>query len=130
MFSGGSAEATAKQVKLTETPLKAFKLMLSYIYSGKLVIQEPLESSNLLWGILRLAHLYQLDAVVSSVVEHMSRTVTRDTVIPYLEVADIFGLQNIEQLCWSWLDENFCEPHMTPPLHSVSEVRTNSRRRV
>jgi hypothetical protein len=128
MFSSGFAETTAKQVELKETCLEAFKLLLTYIYSGRLAIPLIFEpSSNLLQHLLRLAHLYQLGAVVASVAERMSRTVTRGNVISYLELAELYGLKNLERSCWSWLDIDFCAPPCTPALTSVNEVRKDLR---
>ncbi len=105
MFSCGLAETTAQQVELKATPLTPFKLVLGYLYCGKLDLAEITESEDLA-GLLGLAHQYQLEALATAVAGYMAGKICTENVLLYLVHAQAYLQRDLENACLAYLDRN------------------------
>ena len=86
MFSSDLRENEHREVWITDTEAESFRLFLSYIYSGTLI----LNTSNVL-QLFHLSDKYALDRLRKSCSAFMARIIRPDTVLTILPAAQLFG---------------------------------------
>lgn len=69
MFFGGMREVSAKSVELQETPVYAFRVLLEYIYTGRMQLKEM--KTDLVFDILGLVHKYGFTELEHNVSEYL-----------------------------------------------------------
>lgn len=55
MFTNGMSESSSSDVSLTDVSLEAFKIMLDFMYSGEISLEDSKDFGNLLLQLLLLA---------------------------------------------------------------------------
>jgi hypothetical protein len=120
MFSCGLSETTAQQVELKETPLKPFKLVLGYMYSGELDLKKVADHEDFV-DLLDLAHRFQLFTLATPVAKYMARNVCRENALLYLVHAHAFDEKLLEDACLRHLDQKIDSTY-TAGLDLVDKV--------
>lgn len=102
MFFNGLRESTEKEVELQETPVHAFRLLLQYIYTGKLQLKSI--KIDLVLDILGLVHQYGF-------------TELEKTVADYLQVITLFYFSYL-----TFLFQSICNVENVSSIFSVSQL--------
>ncbi len=69
MLFGGMRETNEKEVELLETNIDSFRVLLKYIYTGKLSLSNL--SEELVLDVLGLAHKYGFTELEQAVSEYL-----------------------------------------------------------
>lgn len=69
MFFGGMRESKEKVIELQETPVQAFRVLLEYIYTGRMVLKKM--KTDLVFDILGLVHKYGFTELEHNVSEYL-----------------------------------------------------------
>ncbi|XP_033249305.1 BTB/POZ domain-containing protein 9-like [Drosophila miranda] len=103
LLYGGLAESNQRDVPL-EVPLEAFKLILGYLYSGKMHL-STLDVDTII-DVLDLAHLYGLQAVETGVDKYLQQNLSVSNVCTILDVARRKNLNQRAEECLNFIDYN------------------------
>ncbi|XP_033236721.1 BTB/POZ domain-containing protein 9-like isoform X3 [Drosophila pseudoobscura] len=103
LLYGGLAESNQREVPL-EVPLEAFKLILGYLYSGKMPL-STLDVDTII-DVLDLAHLYGLQAVESGIGKYLQQNLSVSNVCTILDVARRKNLNQRAEECLNFIDNN------------------------
>ncbi|XP_026843520.1 BTB/POZ domain-containing protein 9 isoform X3 [Drosophila persimilis] len=103
LLYGGLAESNQREVPL-EVPLEAFKLILGYLYSGKMTL-STLDVDTII-DVLDLAHLYGLQAVESGIGNYLQQNLSVSNVCTILDVARRNNLNQRAEECLDFIDYN------------------------
>jgi DNA-binding transcriptional regulator YbjK len=104
MFTCGLMETTAPRVVLKNTSASKFKAVLSYIYTGQMHLTNLSEAAAKEY--LALAHMYQLDELVSSIATSLEQDLSVDNVVHRYATADLYGLGKLKAACLKFMDDN------------------------
>ena len=85
LLYGGLVESTQSEIKLTTTPVCAFKALLRYIYSGSLNLSQMKEENIL--DILGLSNQYGFIELEESISEHLRQILSLSNVCLILDSA-------------------------------------------
>ncbi|XP_033236722.1 BTB/POZ domain-containing protein 9-like [Drosophila pseudoobscura] len=103
LLYGGLAESNQREVRL-EVPLEAFKLILGYLYSGKMPL-STLDVDTII-DVLDLAHLYGLQVVESGIGKYLQQNLSVSNVCTILDVARRKNLNQRAEECLNFIDNN------------------------
>ncbi|XP_026843522.1 BTB/POZ domain-containing protein 9 [Drosophila persimilis] len=103
LLYGGLAESNQREVPL-EVPLEAFKLILGYLYSGKMPL-STLDVDTII-DVLDLAHLYGLQVVESGIGKYLQQNLSVSNVCTILDVARRKNLNQRAEECLNFIDNN------------------------
>ncbi|XP_033236718.1 BTB/POZ domain-containing protein 9-like [Drosophila pseudoobscura] len=103
LLYGGLAESNQREVPL-EVPLEAFKLILGYLYSGKMTL-STLDVDTII-DVLDLAHLYGLQAVETGIGKYLQQNLSVSNVCTILDVARRNNLNQRAEECLDFIDYN------------------------
>ncbi|XP_002132357.2 BTB/POZ domain-containing protein 9-like [Drosophila pseudoobscura] len=103
LLYGGLAESNQREVPL-EVPLEAFKVILGYLYSGKMPL-STLDVDTII-DVLDLAHLYGLQAVESGIGNYLQQNLSVSNVCTILDVARRNNLNQLSEECLNFIDNN------------------------
>ncbi|EDW37022.1 GL25742 [Drosophila persimilis] len=103
LLYGGLAESNQREVRL-DVPLEAFKLILGYLYSGKMPL-STLDVDTII-DVLDLAHLYGLQAVETGVDKYLQQSLSVSNVCTILDVARRNNLNQRAEECLNFIDNN------------------------
>ncbi|XP_026850157.1 BTB/POZ domain-containing protein 9-like [Drosophila persimilis] len=102
MLYGGMSVSNERQIRLESVPLEAFKVILRYLYSGKLHI-STLDASC---EVLGLANMYCLLEVESALVKHLLENMTVSNVWMILDMGHSHNLSQLANRCLKYIDNN------------------------
>ncbi|XP_002132364.3 BTB/POZ domain-containing protein 9-like [Drosophila pseudoobscura] len=103
LLYGDFAESNQREVRL-EVPLEAFKLILGYLYSGKMPL-STLDVDTII-DVLDLAHLYGLQVVETGVDKYLQQNLSVSNVCTILDVARRNNLNQRAEECLDFIDNN------------------------
>ena len=92
------------KIEMTDVSADIMDAILAYMYTGKVV-----NIDKTAYNLLPKAEQYQLEGLKVTCEEVLSKTLTAQTVIDYLILADTHNAQNLRQSCLSFIAGNITE---------------------
>ncbi|SPP77587.1 BTB/POZ domain-containing protein 9-like [Drosophila guanche] len=105
MLYGNLSESKEREIRL-EVPVSAFKLILGYIYTGKLPLS--LLDVDVIMDVLELAHLYGLLNVEAAIRKHLQQNLAPSNVCTILDAARRHSMDELTEECLKFMDRNAC----------------------
>lgn len=107
MFNSGLKESFSNKIKLdcNQTPIKAFNLILKYIYCGKIQFTDNDAFDDII-DVIVLGHLYQLNNLVNDLVIILQSNLSKDNVIVTYNLAQNYGFESLEITCFNYIVNN------------------------
>ncbi|KAH9693811.1 BTB/POZ domain-containing protein [Citrus sinensis] len=100
MFTNGMSESYSSDVHLRDVSLKAFKIMLEFMYSGELNIEDSLDFGSLLLQLLILSDQFGVTLLHQECCKLLLECFSEDSVCPILQVVTpISSCKLIEETC-------------------------------
>ncbi|XP_065085350.1 BTB/POZ domain-containing protein 9 [Ochlerotatus camptorhynchus] len=103
LLYGGLSESTQNEIHL-KIPLKAFKALLKYIYSGNMSLAQMKEENIL--DTLGLANQYGFTDLEIAISDYLRQVLSLNNVCAILDAAKLFGLEGLTNVCHAFLDRN------------------------
>lgn len=97
-------ESTQKEVELPDAPLKAFKLLLRYIYTGRLSLSGLKE--DMLLDMLELAHQYGFEALQGAICRYLQEILSVRNVCAVYDKAQLYSLDQLSKTCCRFIDRH------------------------
>ncbi|XP_072390147.1 BTB/POZ domain-containing protein 9 isoform X1 [Diabrotica undecimpunctata] len=107
LLYGGMKESTQNEILLPDAPLKAFKVLLKYIYTGHMFL-TTLEEDVIL-DTLGLAHQYGFQDLETAISDILRQLLALNNVCAILDAAHLYGLDNLVKVCHNFLDMHASE---------------------
>ncbi|KAL9696135.1 hypothetical protein quinque_015420 [Culex quinquefasciatus] len=118
LLYGGLSESTQHEIHL-KIPLKAFKALLKYIYSGSMSLSQMKEENIL--DTLGLANQYGFTDLEMAISDYLRQVLSLNNVCAILDAAKLFGLEGLTNVCHSFLDRNAGEILQHETFRTLSE---------
>ncbi|CAL1355351.1 unnamed protein product [Linum trigynum] len=100
MFTNGMSESISSRVHLRDVLLEAFKIMLEFMYSGDLNLEDTADSGTLLLQLLLLAGQFRVIILYQECCKTLLECLSEDAVCPILQVvSSISSCKLIEETC-------------------------------
>lgn len=118
LLYGGLSESNQQEIHL-KIPLKAFKALLKYIYSGSMSLAQMKEENIL--DTLGLANQYGFTDLEMAISDYLRQVLSLNNVCAILDAAKLFGLEGLTNVCHSFLDRNAGEILQHETFKTLSE---------
>ncbi|XP_055298946.1 BTB/POZ domain-containing protein 9-like [Sitodiplosis mosellana] len=106
LIFGGFAEEKQAEIKL-EVPLGAFKVILKYIYTGRLSLAN-LECEEII-AIYDLVNQYGFDTLKNTILKYLTINLTLENCVSILNAAHLYSLDDLQAACMKFMDFNSTE---------------------
>lgn len=103
LFSG-MKETNDDCIEIKEARPGAFKLLLQYIYTGKIVLKNEKEES--LIDLLGLVHQYGFVELEKSVSAYLESILDIKNVCSIYDISSLYQLKSLEETCARFIDKN------------------------
>ncbi|XP_060523915.1 BTB/POZ domain-containing protein 9 [Cylas formicarius] len=103
LLYGGLKESNQAEIVLPDAPLKAFKILLKYIYTGHMFLMTLKE--DVILDILGLAHQYGFQDLESAISDVLKQLLALGNVCAILDTAHLYGLEKLVRVCHTFLDK-------------------------
>lgn len=97
-------ESNQKEIPLPRAPLKAFKLLLGYVYTGRLSLGGLKEDTIL--DVLELAHQYGLEKLQTALCRYLQEILSVRNVCAIYDKAQFFCLEQLCQTSCRFIDRH------------------------
>uniref|UniRef100_A0AC35TJB4 BTB domain-containing protein n=1 Tax=Rhabditophanes sp. KR3021 TaxID=114890 RepID=A0AC35TJB4_9BILA len=104
LFGNGMKESIQNEVTIVDASIDVFKIVLKYIYSGK--IQLGAMSDLLLINLFELAHEFGFEELEAITVNRFEVILCGNNLCEILTLAKAFNLENLLQTCLSFADNH------------------------
>ncbi|KAK0575929.1 hypothetical protein LWI29_009270 [Acer saccharum] len=100
MFTNGMIESNSSDIHLREVSLEAFNIMLEFMYSGELSIEDSIDFGSLLLQLLLLADQFGVTPLHQECCKLFLECLSEDSVCPILQaVSSIPSCKLIKETC-------------------------------
>ncbi|GLT46059.1 hypothetical protein SLA2020_198470 [Shorea laevis] len=100
MFTNGMCESNSSEVCLRDESPKALKVMLEFMYSGELCIEDTMDFGTLLLQVLLLSDKYGITLLHQECCKMLLECLSEDSVCPILQVvSSIPSCKLLEETC-------------------------------
>ncbi|XP_021695141.1 BTB/POZ domain-containing protein 9 [Aedes aegypti] len=103
LLYGGLSESTQNEIHL-KIPLKAFKALLKYIYSGSMSLAQMKEENIL--DTLGLANQYGFTDLEIAISDYLRQVLSLNNVCAIMDAAKLFDLEGLTSVCHAFMDRN------------------------
>ena len=103
-------EEAGSQIDMQDVPAETMDMILTYMYTGKVENIEKMACE-----LLPKAEEYQLEGLKAKCEEALSKTLTVETVIDILLMADTHNAKNLKQSCFAFIAKNIVIVKTTQP---------------
>ncbi|KAI4466825.1 Galactose-binding-like [Holotrichia oblita] len=107
LLYGGMKESSQSEIELPDAPLRAFKILLKYIYSGHMFMMTLKE--EVILDTLGLAHLYGFQDLETAISDILRQLLALKNVCAILDAAHLYGLDQLVKVCHLFLDKHASE---------------------
>lgn len=114
-------ESNQQEIELKEGNVAAFKILLRYIYTGRLTLSN-LREDNVL-EILGLAHKYGFVELESAVIEYLKSILTVHNLCTIFGASHLYSLSTLARHCLDFADRHASELLATPGFLHLQSVR-------
>lgn len=104
LLYGGLRESGQDEIELKQTGLAPFKILLRYVYTGQLGLQQLRD--DLLLDLLGLTHKYGFDHLVSAIIDYLKQILTVQNLCQILGAAQMYCLDQLTDFCLQFADRN------------------------
>ncbi|XP_018494802.1 BTB/POZ domain-containing protein 9 [Galendromus occidentalis] len=104
LLFGGMRESSQREVVLQDVPLKAFKLLLGYIYTGHLTLGGMKEDAIL--EILELAHKYGFEKLQTALCRYLQEILSVRNVCTVYDKAQLYNIDHLIKTCCRFIDRH------------------------
>lgn len=107
LLYGGMRESSECEVELKDTNVAAFKVLLRYIYTGKISLTNIKE--DLILEILGLAHIYGFNELEESISEYLKAVLNPRNLCTIFGASHLFCLASLTEFCLEFADKHASE---------------------
>ncbi|KAF2310222.1 hypothetical protein GH714_007270 [Hevea brasiliensis] len=108
MFTNGMSESSSSKVSLSDVSPEAFKIMLDFIYSGEINLEDSMDFGDLLLQLLLLADKFGVTLLYQECCKTLLECLSEDSVCPILLTVSSFpSCKLIEETCERKFAMNF-----------------------
>ncbi|CAF0981233.1 unnamed protein product [Brachionus calyciflorus] len=107
LFSSGMCETNSNCIHIKEAKPNAFKLLLQYIYKGKINLKN--EREDLLIDLLSLVHQYGFIDLQKSISDYLESILDVKNVCSIYDIASLYQLGSLRETCSRYIDRNCIE---------------------
>ncbi|XP_045460142.1 BTB/POZ domain-containing protein 9 isoform X1 [Harmonia axyridis] len=104
LLYGGLKETNQSEIVLSDAPLKAFKILLKYIYTGHMYLMTLKE--EIILDTLGLANQYGFVELESAICDVLQQLLSLRNVCAVLDTAQVYGLGNLVKVCHNFMDRH------------------------
>lgn len=122
LFSG-MKETNCESIELNEAKSDAFRLLLRYIYTGKISLRNEKEESVI--DLLSLVHQYGLIELQKSISDYLESILDIKNVCSIYDIASLYQLESLQETCARFIDKNCAILIKQNTLLNLSCVRDN-----
>lgn len=112
MFS--SNQTNTNVIEMNDVDPEVFKELLRFIYTGLVVDLE-----SMVFGLYELAYKYNIPLLLSKCEKCLSNSLTIETVIYILQLANKHKSKNLKDQCIKYIDEKFEDVKKTEPFKTL-----------
>lgn len=106
MLYGGLSESTKNEITLNVNK-NAFKILLRYIYTGKINLRQMLTPQmNLILDTLGLSNLFGYVELKEEISNFLKNSLRLDNVCSVLDASRLYELDSLVNICYSFIDKN------------------------
>ncbi|XP_014668255.1 PREDICTED: BTB/POZ domain-containing protein 9-like isoform X2 [Priapulus caudatus] len=118
LLYGGMKESTLSTVELKATSAVPFRMLLKYIYTGRMNLSSLKE--DLLLDVLGLANQYGFKELEASISDYLKAILSVYNVCMIYDVATLFSLTSLRQTCFDYMDRQAQEVLSSDAFTSIS----------
>lgn len=121
LLYGGMRESQPQaEVRLEDTRVEAFSMLLRYLYTGRANLSEAKEETLL--DFLGLAHRYGLQPLEASTCDYLRTLLNAQNVSLIFDVASLYHLSSLAEACCSYMDRHAVEVLKSDGFLALSKV--------
>lgn len=106
MLFGGLSESTKNEISM-KVNVDAFKILLKYIYTGKINLRHMLTPQmNLILDTLGLANLFGYTELKDEISNFLKNSLRLDNVCNILDASRLYELEALVNICYTFIDKN------------------------
>ncbi|XP_063925361.1 BTB/POZ domain-containing protein 9-like isoform X1 [Zophobas morio] len=103
LLSGGLEEPKQEDITIKNVPLKAFKMLLRYIYTDEILVTTS--NTELVSQVFALSCLYSMQDLQDVIISKL-KPIDLDNVHRILNMAHLHDKAELKKVCYSFLEEN------------------------
>lgn len=120
LLYGGLKETNQSEIVLPDAPVKAFKILLKYIYTGHMFLMTLKE--DVILDTLGLAHQYGFLDLETAISDILKQLLALRNVCAILDTAHLYGLEKLVDVCHAFLDRHASEILVHETFLQLSQV--------
>ncbi|XP_054154695.1 BTB/POZ domain-containing protein 9-like [Oppia nitens] len=127
MFSGQWRESVDNTVEIRDTTPEAFKLMIRFIYTEQLILNDDNQDMDHIRDVLKLADKYQLKRLIKSVGQHLMSMISMDRIEVIGRLAIDYQLDELMAKLKIFIEDNISELMAKPQsqLNTINNALNN-----
>ncbi|XP_066602241.1 BTB/POZ domain-containing protein 9 isoform X2 [Prorops nasuta] len=102
LLFGGLKESTQEEIELKGTNLPAFKVLLNYIYTGRMCLVKQRE--EMILDILGLVHQFGFTELESAISDYLKEIINIKNVCFIFDAARLYKLEFLLKVCHEYMD--------------------------
>uniref|UniRef100_A0A1I8AU78 BTB domain-containing protein n=1 Tax=Steinernema glaseri TaxID=37863 RepID=A0A1I8AU78_9BILA len=118
MLFGEFREGREREIEVKETTPEAFGQMLTFLYTGKLSLQD--KSIDKVIDLVKLSDLCQIQLLKSDIATYLQSTVSAENMCTILENAKLYSLPGLANTCYAFFDKNVLDVISKEKFNNVS----------
>lgn len=103
LLNGGFSEAKQDEIPLN-VPLKAFRAILKYIYTGQMSL-AAFECDEIM-QVYDLANQYGFDSLKATILDHLTPKLKLDNCVAIWNAALLYSLDDLQNACLRFMESN------------------------
>lgn len=125
LLYGGMRESQPQaEVRLEDTRVDAFSMLLRYLYTGRASLSDAKDETLL--DFLGLAHRYGLQPLEESTCDYLRTLLNTQNVSLIFDVASLYNLSSLAEACCAFMDQHAVEVLKSDSFLALSKVRATS----
>lgn len=105
MLYGGLSESNKNEITLN-IQKDAFKILLKYIYTGKINLQKIMPQMNIILDTLGLSNLFGYTELKDEISNFLKNSLKLSNVCNILDSSRLYELHSLTNICYSFIDKN------------------------
>ncbi|CAI4222586.1 unnamed protein product [Auanema sp. JU1783] len=118
LFYGGMKESEYQSITINEKNKAAFRLLMKYIYCGRLTLEGHKE--DMVLDVLALAHKYGFPKLQCSISDYLKAVLNTRNLCNIFNISLLFSLKDLTEYCLVFADRNASEIVTTDGFSQLS----------